>query len=120
MVKITAIACLGAWIFHTARIAVVKVYFVLSNEAHCLLDTAGPPAFAKDSSILAGQDCVSILPCSIVLTGGRHGLHVASCGDGVALVEFGVHVQVSSALEATLKGKVKSQNTELLHWCPQA
>lgn len=83
----------------------VKVHFVLGNEAHCLLDTAGAPAFAKDSSILAGHDCVSILPCSVVLTGGRHGLDVASCSDGVALVEFGVHVQVSTSLEATLKGK---------------
>lgn len=83
----------------------VKVYFVLGNEAHCLLDTAGPPAFAKDSSILAGHNCVSVLPCSIVLTGGRHGLDVASCSDGVALVEFGVHVQVGTSLEATLKGK---------------
>lgn len=79
----------------------VKVYFVLGNEAHCLLDTA----FAKDASILAGHDCVCVLPCSIVLTGSRHGLDVASCGDGVALVEFGVHVQVGTALEATLKGK---------------
>lgn len=84
----------------------VKVYFVLGNEAHCLLDTAGCPAFAKDSSILAGHDCVSVLPCSIVLTGGsRHGLDVASCSNGVALVEFGVHVQVSTGLEATLKRK---------------
>lgn len=83
----------------------VKVYFVLGNEAHGLLDTAGPPAFAKDSSILAGHDRVSALPCSVVLTGGRHGLDIASCGDGVTLVEFGVHIQVSTGLEATLKGK---------------
>ena len=83
----------------------VKVYFVLGNEAHCLLDTAGAPAFAKDSSILAGHDCVSILSCSVVLTGRRHGLDVAGCGDWVALVEFGVHIHISTWLEATLQGK---------------
>lgn len=94
----------------------VKVYFVLGNEAHCLLDTAGPPTFAKDSSILAGHDGVSVLPCSIVLARGRHGLEVASCSDGVALVEFGVHIQVSTGLEATLKGKGRESE----HWCPQA
>lgn len=105
VVKVTAVTCLCARIFHTARTAVIKVYFVLGNEAHCLLDTAGAPAFAKDSSILAGHDGVSVLPCSIVLTGGRHSLDVAGCGDRVALVEFGVHVQVSTWLEATLKGK---------------
>lgn len=106
VVKVTAVTRLCAWIFHTARTAVVKVYFVLGNEAgQCLLDAACAPTFAKDSSILIGHNCVSVLPCSIVLMGGRHGLHVAGCGDWVALVEFGVHVQVSTWLEGTLKGK---------------
>jgi len=105
VVKVTAVTRLCARIFHAARTAVVKVYFVLGNEAHRLLDAAGAPAFAKDSSILTGHDCVSVLPGSVVLAGGRHGLGVAGCSDRVALVEFGVHVQVSTWLEATLEGK---------------
>lgn len=105
MVKITAVTCLRAQIFHTARTAVVKVYFVLGNEAHCLLDAAGAPPFSKDSSILTGHNCVSVLPCSVMLTGGRQGLDVAGCSDWVALVELGVHVQVRTWLEATLQGK---------------
>lgn len=105
VVKVIAVTCLCAWIFHAARTAVVKVHFVLGNEAHCLLDAAGAPAFAKDSSILAGHDCVSVLPRSVVLTGGRHSLDVAGCRDRVALVEFGVHIQVSTWLEPALQRK---------------
>lgn len=105
VVKVIAVTCLCAWIFHAARTAVVKVYFVLGNEAHRLLDAAGAPAFAKDSSVLAGHNCVSVLPCSVVLTGGRHRLDVAGCRDRVALVEFGVHIQVSTWLEAVLQRK---------------
>lgn len=105
MVKITAVTCLCTWIFHTARTTVVKVYFVLGNEAHCLLDAAGASTFAKDSSILTGHDCVSILPCSVVLTGRRYCLDVVGCWDWVALMELGVHIKISTRLEATLQGK---------------
>lgn len=105
VVKVTAVTCFCARIFHAAGTAVVKVHFVLGNEAHCLLHAAGAPTFAKDSSILTGHDRVSVLPCSVVLTGGRHGLDVVGCSDGVALVELGVHVQVSTWLETTLQGK---------------
>lgn len=119
VVKVTAITCLCARIFHTARTAVIKVYFVLSNEAHRLLDAAGAPTFAKDSSILAGHNRVSVLPCSVVLAGRRHCLDVAGCIDRVALVEFGVHIQVSTWLEAVLKRKDSESKHNILRWCPQ-
>lgn len=105
LVEVIAITCLCAWIFHTARIAMIKVYFVLGNEAHCLLDAAGASTFVKDSSIVAGHNGVSILPCSVVLTRGRHCLDVAGFSNCVALVEFWVHIQVRTWLEAVLKGK---------------
>lgn len=54
-----------------------KAYFVLGNEAHRLLDAADFSTFVEDSSILAGQNGVSILPCSVMLTRGRHSLDVA-------------------------------------------
>lgn len=111
VVKVTGVTCLCAGIFHISRTAVVKVYFVLGNEAHCLLAAAGAPTFAKDSSILAGHNCVSVLSCSVVLVRWRHGLDVAGCGDWVDLMEFGVPVQVSTCLEATLKGKDSESDT---------
>lgn len=103
--KVITTTCLCAQIFHAARITIIKSYFVLGNEAHCLLDAADATTFVKDSSILAGQNDVSLLPCSVVLTGGRHYLDVAGSRNRVDLVEFWVHIQVRTWMKAVLKRK---------------